>query len=109
MALNGSDWVEVISWHCATPERPRHTRAGSGDSGIGQPDKISIRIFMAITIPHPLVCKNANTAQGFQSRGSGFHAAILILALSALLGCGVPGAPLPPSADIPRFVGDLKA
>ena len=33
----------------------------------------------------------------------------LILALSTLLGCGVPGAPLPPSADIPRFVGDLKA
>lgn len=64
---------------------------------------------MAIAIPHPLLCKNANTAQGFQSRGSGFHAAVLILALSALLGCGVPGAPLPPSADIPRFVGDLKA
>ncbi|HET8890630.1 MAG TPA: fibronectin type III domain-containing protein [Candidatus Angelobacter sp.] len=35
---------------------------------------------------------------------------LLILVLSsALLGCGVPGAPLPPSADIPRFVGDLKA
>jgi hypothetical protein len=28
---------------------------------------------------------------------------------SCLLGCGVPGAPLPPSADIPKFVGDLKA
>jgi hypothetical protein len=28
---------------------------------------------------------------------------------ASLLGCGVPGAPLPPSADIPRFVGDLKA
>ena len=64
---------------------------------------------MAIAIPLPLLCKNANTAEGFQSRGSGFHAAILILALSTLLGCGVPGAPLPPSADIPRFVGDLKA
>jgi hypothetical protein len=64
---------------------------------------------MAIAIPHPLLCKNANTAQGFQSRSSGFHAAILILAFSTLLGCGVPGAPLPPSADIPRFVGDLKA
>src|SRR6476620_4269484 len=64
---------------------------------------------MAIAIPHSLLCKNANSAQGFQSRGSGFHAAILILALSILLGCGVPGAPLPPSADIPRFVGDLKA
>jgi hypothetical protein len=79
------------------------------DSGIGQPDKISIRIFMAIAISHPPLRKNANTAQRFQSRGSGFHAAILILALSTLLGCGVPGAPLPPSADIPRFVGDLKA
>jgi fibronectin type 3 domain-containing protein len=64
---------------------------------------------MAIVIPHPLLCKNANTAQGFQSRSSGFHAAILILTLFFLLGCGVPGAPLPPSADIPRFVGDLKA
>ncbi len=64
---------------------------------------------MAIAIPHLRLCKNANTAQHFQSRGSGFHIAILILALSTLLGCGVPGAPLPPSADIPRFVGDLKA
>jgi hypothetical protein len=34
---------------------------------------------------------------------------IFTLALASLLGCGVPGAPLPPSADIPRFVGDLKA
>ncbi|HEX3156426.1 MAG TPA: hypothetical protein VHV32_17490, partial [Candidatus Angelobacter sp.] len=35
---------------------------------------------------------------------------LLVLFLAAtLLGCGVPGAPLPPSADIPRFVGDLKA
>jgi hypothetical protein len=33
---------------------------------------------------------------------------VLLLA-SCLLGCGVPGAPLPPSLDIPRFVGDLKA
>ena len=64
---------------------------------------------MAIAIPHPLLRKNANTAQRFLSRGSGFHAAILILSLSTLLGCGVPGAPLPPSADIPAFVGDLKA
>jgi hypothetical protein len=37
------------------------------------------------------------------------NAIIFTLALSTLLGCGVPGAPLPPSADIPRFVGDLKA
>jgi hypothetical protein len=25
------------------------------------------------------------------------------------IGCGVPGAPLPPSTEIPKFVGDLKA
>jgi hypothetical protein len=37
------------------------------------------------------------------------HLLTLLLALATLLGCGVPGAPLPPSADIPRFVGDLKA
>src|SRR5438270_1369070 len=34
---------------------------------------------------------------------------IILLALISSSGCGVPGAPLPPSADIPRFVGDLKA
>ncbi|HEX4604244.1 MAG TPA: fibronectin type III domain-containing protein [Candidatus Angelobacter sp.] len=34
--------------------------------------------------------------------------AILVFC-SALLGCGVPGAPLPPSLAVPRFVGDLKA
>ncbi|HLK06396.1 MAG TPA: fibronectin type III domain-containing protein [Candidatus Angelobacter sp.] len=34
---------------------------------------------------------------------------VLVLLAAALLGCGIPGAPLPPSADIPRFVGDLKA
>ena len=33
----------------------------------------------------------------------------LLLLGSTLLGCGVPGAPLPPSLDIPKFVGDLKA
>jgi len=38
------------------------------------------------------------------------HPSLLVLFLAAALtGCGVPGAPLPPSADIPRFVGDLKA
>jgi hypothetical protein len=31
------------------------------------------------------------------------------LGCAALLGCGVPGAPLPPSSGIPKFVGDLKA
>jgi hypothetical protein len=74
-----------------------------------QPDKIPIRIFMAIAIPQPLLCKNANTAQSFQPRGRGFRAATFILAIFTLLGCGVPGAPLPPSAEIPKFVGDLKA
>jgi hypothetical protein len=64
---------------------------------------------MMIGIPHPLLCKNANATQGFQSRGSGFLTTILILALATLTGCGVPGAPLPPSLDIPRLVGDLKA
>ena len=35
---------------------------------------------------------------------------VLVLILgSSLLGCGVPGAPLPPSTEIPKFVSDLKA
>jgi hypothetical protein len=34
---------------------------------------------------------------------------LVFIPLFSLLGCGVPGAPLPPSTDIPRFVGDLKA
>lgn len=34
---------------------------------------------------------------------------ILFLLAATLTGCGVPGAPLPPSLDIPKFVGDLKA
>ncbi len=29
--------------------------------------------------------------------------------ISCLTGCGVPGAPQPPSTGIPKFVGDLKA
>ncbi len=33
----------------------------------------------------------------------------LLLALSALTGCGVPGTPMPPSLDMPKFVGDLRA
>jgi hypothetical protein len=69
---------------------------------------------MAIAIAYPLRCKNANAAQSFLSRDPGFHAAVFILtisilAISSLVGCGVPGAPLPPSAEIPKFVGDLKA
>ncbi|HMC31738.1 MAG TPA: fibronectin type III domain-containing protein [Candidatus Angelobacter sp.] len=34
---------------------------------------------------------------------------IILLALMPSLGCGVPGAPQPPSTGIPKFVGDLKA
>ncbi len=33
----------------------------------------------------------------------------LLLITACLTGCGVPGAPMPPSLDIPKFVGDLKA
>jgi hypothetical protein len=33
----------------------------------------------------------------------------IVLLCSALTGCGVPGAPMPPSLDIPKFVVDLKA
>jgi hypothetical protein len=64
---------------------------------------------MMIGIPHPLLNNNAQAAQGFQSRGSGFLTTILIMAVATLTGCGVPGAPLPPSLDIPKLVGDLKA
>jgi hypothetical protein len=64
---------------------------------------------MMIGIPHPLLYTYANAARSFQSRGSGFLTTILILAVATLTGCGVPGAPLPPSLDIPKFVGDLKA
>lgn len=35
--------------------------------------------------------------------------AILFALALSLTGCGVPGAPMPPSLDIPKFVGDLKA
>ncbi|HKD78410.1 MAG TPA: fibronectin type III domain-containing protein [Candidatus Angelobacter sp.] len=32
-----------------------------------------------------------------------------VLGCATLTGCGVPGAPQPPSTGIPKFVGDLKA
>src|ERR1051326_8828599 len=35
--------------------------------------------------------------------------ALILLGCVALTGCGVPGAPQPPSTGIPKFVGDLKA
>src|SRR5579863_5420104 len=34
---------------------------------------------------------------------------VLILSLIALAGCGTPGAPQPPSLNIPKPVSDLKA
>ncbi len=37
------------------------------------------------------------------------RALFFFILLGALMGCGVPGAPLPPSTGIPKFVGDLKA
>ena len=39
-------------------------------------------------------------------RGSVFS---LLLMVVALIGCGTPGAPLPPSMGIPKAVGDLQA
>lgn len=41
--------------------------------------------------------------------GRSAELSLLLLAISILSGCGVPGAPQPPSTGIPRFVGDLKA
>ncbi|HEY2393213.1 MAG TPA: fibronectin type III domain-containing protein [Candidatus Angelobacter sp.] len=39
-----------------------------------------------------------------------FKKSAIFFALAiSLAGCGVPGAPMPPSLDIPKFVGDLKA
>lgn len=44
------------------------------------------------------------------NRGFGIlEKAILLLVVFSLTGCGVPGAPLPPSTGIPKFVGDLQA
>lgn len=37
------------------------------------------------------------------------RAILLSLIIATLTGCGVPGAPQPPSSGIPKFVGDLKA
>lgn len=71
---------------------------------------------MAIVIPHPLRHNHVRTAQA-HSRGildfgkkqhyEGF--VVLLLVVFSLTGCGVPGAPLPPSTGIPKFVGDLQA
>jgi hypothetical protein len=64
---------------------------------------------MMIGIPHPLLYRTAKAAYGFQSRVAGFVATILFIAVVTFSGCAVPGAPLPPSLDIPKLVGDLKA
>src|SRR5215467_11614104 len=53
---------------------------------------------MMIGLPHPL--------HGSRQRLRFLVAGFGILFLS---GCAVPGAPLPPSTGIPKFVGDLKA
>ena len=37
------------------------------------------------------------------------RALFLFILLGCVAGCGVPGAPQPPSTGIPKFVGDLKA
>ena len=68
---------------------------------------------MAIAIPHPrlhtLQELRPLAAAGVGISGKLISTLFLLLAIASSLGCGVPGAPLPPSADIPRFVGDLKA
>lgn len=71
---------------------------------------------MAIVIPHPLRHNHVRTAQahsrGIRDFGKKQHYkgfAVLLLIVFSLTGCGVPGAPLPPSTGIPKFVGDLQA
>ncbi len=54
---------------------------------------------MAIEISHPFHY-NRRTLHLLVIAGFG---------ILCLLGCGVPGAPQPPSTGIPKFVGDLKA
>lgn len=54
---------------------------------------------MTIGFPHPLH-SSRQVLRLFVVAGFG---------ISFLTGCGVPGAPQPPSTGIPKFVGDLKA
>jgi hypothetical protein len=70
---------------------------------------------MAMAIPHALP-RNLRKLRLLMAAGFGIEesfggAGAIILLLAAILstGCGVPGAPLPPSSGIPKFVGDLKA
>jgi len=67
-----------------------HPRRGNRDV------KQNLKTLVTIVIPR--------SARDFRK-----SALFFALALSLLSGCGVPGAPLPPSLDIPKFVGDLKA
>lgn len=66
-------------------------------------------LFIRVVIPHPLHY-GFKKSRLFCGRGFGIlERVIFVLAVISFIGCGVPGAPLPPSADIPRLVGDLKA
>jgi len=49
------------------------------------------------------------TTIGIPRYASGFLKITISVALLALSGCGVPGAPLPPTTGIPKPVGDLQA
>ena len=58
----------------------------------------NLKLLVTIVIPH--------SARDFRQSAIIFF----VCGLATLLfGCGVPGAPQPPSAGIPKFVGDLKA
>ena len=67
---------------------------------------------MRIVIPHPLHCRPDESPRGVRA-GFGisgtFCLILFALSVATFLGCGVPGAPQPPSTGIPKFVGDLKA
>jgi hypothetical protein len=51
---------------------------------------------------------SAERDSGFQIKRMRLCLAILTLTIGSLTGCAVPGAPLAPSLDIPKLVGDLK-
>jgi hypothetical protein len=76
--------------------------------------EFDFEIFQAILIPHPLHYGFARPRL-FSGRGVGTSerarivAVFILLGCAAFSGCGVPGAPQPPSAGIPKFIGDLKA
>lgn len=71
--------------------------------------RFQFALFIRVVIPHQLHY-GFKKSRPFCGRGFGIlERIIFVLAVIILTGCGVPGAPLPPSADIPKFVGDLKA